>query len=508
MTTKFRKNRMGAYALVLALIVLLSGSVWFLSRSPLPGGAGTQTIQLTETGFSPQSSTITKGDTVVFTTTRERPFWPASDLHPTHEIYPAFDPGEPVEPDQSWSFRFDHVGVWNFHDHLYPYFRGTIEVVDTPTFASASVDTSAALSRNADEGELQSECGELADTSQSLRCWQDRIVSELRSNNLAGAFAVLSAFVEYNPSALGDCHTLSHEIGAEAYRLFNTNKDFALSPKTAYCGYGFYHGFMEDLLHTTNDMAQARAFCDYADAQLKPFIADAGGACIHGIGHGAVAETPPPALWGDAHAIVKPGLALCEHVASNQEELFRCASGAFNALEIIVDQGAYNLSARSDDPFWLCREQPEKYKRACYTQFLVSAMQIAQGDLSGTSAFIDTIKEDVYAEETLAGLAVERAREPGVQFAATLLWCRSLASRFHIPCITGFAEGFLKYGPPEREYMRARDWCAYERLSEEERRACFDRVLSLLRIFYSAEKARAICASVEQRYQWNTCRYD
>lgn len=357
------------------------------------------------------------------------------------------------------------------------------------------------------EPHLEYTCIRQDDAGKNAQCWQKVIQEKLRNNDLDAAFAALDAFTRQNPSRLGDCHGLAHEIGEEAYRLFNRNKDFALSPKTSYCGYGFYHGFMETLVYTTSDMAQARAFCDYADKKLKFFIADAGGACIHGIGHGSVDDVPDPSVWGNMQAIVQPALALCERVAQNQDELFRCASGAFNALEILSDSGQYKLSTNQKDPFSICREQPEKYKRACYTQFLVSAMLVTDNDFSQTARLIDTIPEDAYARETLAGLAVERVRLQKTDYEETTRWCGSLPARFHIPCITGFAEGFLKYGPPEAEYVRAIDFCGSQLLAESERSACFGRVLSILRNFTTAEKAREICLKTELRYQYNNCAY-
>lgn len=488
------KRKLLAYILVLLCIGSAFGAYSYFGQRRV---RNQYIITLTETGFSPQTVTIARGDTVVFTTTRDRPFWPASDLHPTHEIYPEFDPKKPIDPDKSWSFRFDRVGTWNFHDHLDSYFRGTIEVADS----RSSAGETAAITN------FDQTCKDQRNTRKNLQCWQTAIQQELRSNNLDAAFVALDTFVAQNPSALGDCHGLTHEIGREAYRLFNHNKDFALSPKTSYCGYGFYHGFMEALVHTTNDMVQARAFCDYADKKLEFFIADAGGACLHGIGHGSVDDTPNPAFWGDARAVLKPALALCERVSLDQSQLFRCASGAFNALEILSDEGKYKLSANYKDPFWICREQPEKYKRACYTQFLVAAMMAANNNFQDTARFIDTIREDAYAQETLAGLAVERVRLQETDYVKTLQWCRSLPARFRVSCITGFAEGFLKYGPPQTEHVRAIDFCGSTLLSEEERRPCFDRVLSILRNFTTVAKAREICLSVEKPYQWNNCEY-
>ncbi|MBI4225114.1 MAG: hypothetical protein HY617_02170 [Candidatus Sungbacteria bacterium] len=353
-----------------------------------------------------------------------------------------------------------------------------------------------------------SPCTARADTSERLQCWEKIIQRQLEAGNLDGAFAALDAFTKQNPSELGSCHGLAHEIGEQAFRLFNQKKDFALSPKTSYCGYGFYHGFMETLVHTTNSGAQAREFCDYVDTKLKSLVADAGGACIHGIGHGAVDDVPDPALWGKPLAIVGQGLGLCERVSKNQDELFRCASGSFNALEILMDSGQYGLTPDQKDPFSICRTQPEKYKRACYTQFLVSAMLVAGNDFSRTAQFINTIPNDAYAQETLAGLAVERVRLQETDYAKTIAWCRALPGRFRISCITGFAEGFLKYGPPQTEHARAIDFCKSKFLSENERRPCFDRVLSILRNFTTAANSREICLAVEKQYQYNNCQYD
>lgn len=95
-----------------------------------PVQSGTVEVVLTDEGFEPSTVTITRGTTIEFSTTAGRPFWPASNLHPTHEIYPAFDPLEPIPPEETWSFTFDQIGKWNMHDHIRSYFTGTINVVE------------------------------------------------------------------------------------------------------------------------------------------------------------------------------------------------------------------------------------------------------------------------------------------------------------------------------------------------------------------------------------------
>jgi len=91
---------------------------------------GAYIITLTDTGFVPADITITLGETVTFRSETGDPFWPASNLHPSHAIYSDFDPREPVQPSAAWSFTFTKAGAWQYHDHLAPYFTGTITVTE------------------------------------------------------------------------------------------------------------------------------------------------------------------------------------------------------------------------------------------------------------------------------------------------------------------------------------------------------------------------------------------
>lgn len=124
---------------VLLVVVILVGGGWYVSKFR----PGTQVVSNQETGQAPSNSvvitmrqddydpseiTIKKGTTVVFVNKSSDWRWPASNLHPTHDIYPEFDPKEPVAPEKSWSFRFDRAGAWRMHDHLAPYITGTITV--------------------------------------------------------------------------------------------------------------------------------------------------------------------------------------------------------------------------------------------------------------------------------------------------------------------------------------------------------------------------------------------
>ena len=88
----------------------------------------THTITYTETGFSPADLTIKTGETIVFKNNSARAFWPASNDHPSHTIYPEFDPKKTIAAGESWSFTFTKVGSWKYHDHRAANLGGTITV--------------------------------------------------------------------------------------------------------------------------------------------------------------------------------------------------------------------------------------------------------------------------------------------------------------------------------------------------------------------------------------------
>jgi plastocyanin len=99
-------------------------------------------IKITANGFEPKEVEITKGKKVTWINEQPNPSWPASDVHPTHEVYPGssikkcgtpeqnkiFDACHGLKQGESWSFVFNEVGEWYYHDHLNPSWKGEIVV--------------------------------------------------------------------------------------------------------------------------------------------------------------------------------------------------------------------------------------------------------------------------------------------------------------------------------------------------------------------------------------------
>jgi len=92
------------------------------------GVAAAAVIRRTNEGYEPGNVTVRQGETVSFANDSDEFHWPASDVHPTHSIYSAFDPREPIPPGETWSFTFDQAGAWAFHDHLRANYTGSITV--------------------------------------------------------------------------------------------------------------------------------------------------------------------------------------------------------------------------------------------------------------------------------------------------------------------------------------------------------------------------------------------
>lgn len=120
------KKRMIITVIIAVILLVALGIFSYLTLHGLLGQM--QEIVVTDNGFQPVSITIQKNTRVIFVNKGTKPRWPASDFHPTHGIYPEFDPQNEVPPGGKWEFVFGKVGKWKYHDHLEPENKGIIIV--------------------------------------------------------------------------------------------------------------------------------------------------------------------------------------------------------------------------------------------------------------------------------------------------------------------------------------------------------------------------------------------
>lgn len=443
-------------------------------------------VVITDNGFSPANLEINQGDSITFTTNRNKPFWPASDIHPTHTIYPEFDPKKPIEPDEKWSFIFNKKGEWRFHDHLSPLFTGKVIVRDS-------------LKEVFNAGNNQVNC------NHDPSCWQDQLDQTIKKQGLPQAFDLFTKLFTSEPIFAENCHGYTHQLGEAAYKQFSNNQDFPVTQQSAYCSYGFFHGFIEAMMQKTGNLNDAEKFCQYMDKQLRGQTSVLG-ACYHGIGHG-ITDGSDTRAYGDPIALIKPGLELCDKVGSNEYDHKICGTGVFNALAIMYSDPKYKLKLDPNDPFWACRQQSKPYfKHACFDDFKALIMSMTNNDFSKAAHFIEAVPEDDYAYDAMDNLATYYVYFllKDNNYTDPINKCHNLQPRLQVACIRGLGAGFMTAGIPDKEYIRALEVCSSPLINQQERDGCYDRVMRLIELRYSPEKFQDICKTVDEKYR-NYC---
>jgi plastocyanin len=477
----FKKSIVVA-VLVIAASLLGAGTFKYSqNKTDTASKIGSNTVELRKDGFYPSVLTIKLGQTVKFTSGLNRPFWPASNEHPSHSIYPEFDPKAPIDPSLSWSFTFDKIGTWRYHDHLSPALTGTIVVTG---------------------GEGQKSVSACQKDEHTRDCWQEQVNSKLETQGLDAAFNLIEDLYKRETSFAAECHDITHNMGHLAYKLYLKDRYSVLSAKSAYCANGFYHGFMEGVLDATLNVKEAHDFCALVKQKLSIEAPDAELQCYHGIGHGSIAVTMGKQKTYDEESIIKPALALCEKASDNDLQLYRCASGVFNGIANFYIKGDYSLKVNQKDPLWFCREQAVKYQESCYGNMNATIYWLTGNDFLKAAKFVEAITDDKQAKKTmeyLAALATLTTAKNNHAKAVTS--CRLVEKRLVQTCIEGFAHGFLENGMPNLEYQEALDFCRDKAMTSEESLICIKYTLSSLNGWYPKSKTKEICSQIEADYK-------
>lgn len=441
----------------------------------------THTIELRADGFYPPKLTVAAGSTVVFTNGTDHAFWPASNFHPFHKLYAQFDAKKPISPKEAWQFDFFVPGIWRYHDHLNSRSVGTIIVRSSPW---------------ARKGSCKAET-----------CFIQEIESVLEKRGIDEAFAVFGRLYETNPDFSESCHDVTHLLGEAAYRAYMQNGKVVDSIKTSYCGYGFYHGFIEALLFTTGNFEEAKSYCRAVQKTLSKTIVSPNAiySCYHGLGHGTF-DTLGYETWGDDEGMLTAGLTTCEQVTLGEEpELVKqCATGVFNALANAYNNNSYNLAFDTKNPWGLCVKQKNiEYKKACFREVAASYIKLVSTSRSTALNTLQHMSDAVGANATMYSYISEEVRlhvtTPNEYWVDI---CEGLQRRdLRISCAEGVATGLLWWGAPGREHERVLAFCAHTRLSSENKHACFGYVLPRLYAIFGKAQVSAVCHTVPAEYR-------
>src|SRR5690606_4720502 len=126
------------------------------------------------------------------------------------------------------------------------------------------------------------------------------------------AYALMVDIHQEYPNFAVRCHRYAHDIGLKSYIYYGT--DVTLTPKTSYCNAGFFHGYMEGLISSTDNMTQAVEFCARVDRELNSEFPLAYSQCLHGIGHGVLEHfiLTSPDLLSAPDKLMAEAVAVCE----------------------------------------------------------------------------------------------------------------------------------------------------------------------------------------------------
>ncbi len=348
------------------------------------------------------------------------------------------------------------------------------------------------------------------------QCFAEHIEQILSTKGLDAAFDTLLTFSQQDVSFASACHGNAHELGKVAYRDFVSGTPITSTRKMSYCGYGFFHGFVETMFAERGDVAEVVSFCRSFDNQTGGVTGGAN-ACFHGIGHGVVDGTDPRS-FSNPSAMIRPGMELCARLPDEPVVQYVCRAGAYNSLEILSTDAKYNLKSLADDPYAFCHSEPRTRQDACYVNMIPAVLRITKNDVVEATRYLlprithpdDFTVDGFHVDELVVlGLFHEFVRlNSGDQekILKGVELCRDLPSdRLHLACIQGLSGGYMKYDTPESAYENWRVFCGSTSLREDERQACFKYVLKRIRLWYDENHATKICNDVPPAYQ-DFCR--
>ena len=315
--------------------------------------------------YEPKDFEIEKGEEVRFINKSESLRWPASNIHPTHEIYSEFDPKEGIQPGETWSFVFTKPGVWKYHDHLNPQIVGNITVTGEPDIEQVSLT----FKQKFDIWWEDANINLIKFYYSVFPDQQEKALKDIDMRKLVEDKTLLSRDIKiFSAETLMkklladsgdgynfDCHREAHIIGRETFKIIGA-KVFELTGSE--CHSGFYHGAMEELIIEKGEadlQHNVEDICNIFTTNFGSFE------CFHGVGHGVMA-------YVDYN--LPEALEICNGFETSFERS-SCAGGVFME-NIVAGQGNASIEGHqtnwlSDDMQFPCNTSNIWYqKEQCY----------------------------------------------------------------------------------------------------------------------------------------------
>lgn len=438
---------MNKYWVILVLLV----SVVFIPRP----------VVLTAKGFSPKFIVVIKDADVTFRNDSDTYFWPASDPHPLHIDYPIFDAQDAIAPGGAWKFRFSQSGIFRYHDHLAPQFRGIVVVIGAGKFR---LDFSG---KRLSEEQLYKTCGGL-----NKDCWDKVFTGIVQRQGSTAALVMIDQLRRSHPDFANYCHQYVDFVGELSYWSIPARLRMALFDEhlASQCSSGYLHGYMGEFISHGN-VLEGIAFCDTIH-RLYP-DSDVGDECYRGIGNG-MAFRYGLTFWNDEKRIVERALAQCDQVRKKDV----CIHGVFTGVDHMhFGVHGFELRRSPQDPFALCRGRDPHVEELCYDGLIGSFFSAVEYDLDQAAEHIRLLPV-AYARivlDRVVRIPYELRVFDEQNHRGIVTWCRSFDGDLKEVCLKGFIQKLLSIDLDYNETSHlARNFCAFSFLHAYEKNFCTD----------------------------------
>lgn len=325
------------------------------------------------------------------------------------------------------------------------------------------------------------------------KCWGEAMEKIIKKEGLESGFKFFRKF--YLEDGVGDCHPYAHILGRSAYNAFIEGRQIVESDGMKYCGYGFWHGFMERYVAVEGmDADNIKNFCN----KFSPdFIND----CFHGVGIGGIGDPPPFDTWGKPQEMAERALKLCDTTAKPGRQLTECISGVFHQQGLFAYRNEYGMVFDKKKPLSLCDPYLNThYEGGCIWQISSWLPDAFDRDLSNVYEYVaDNYEEEpIHEMITMSSKVISIYRIQENDYSSFIIKCKSIPISYQKDCISGYVYGMFEVGEPEKEYVKAIDFCKSSELSKEDKGNCVNAIIMESSRYYKSEKKELVCSVIDR----------
>ena len=482
----------------------------FILMPVFASAADVVTIKMTDNGFEPAEATIPAEATVVFMNAGTSPHWPASNIHPTHSVYPGsgiekcgtdeesqiFDACGGVPRGKTYAFTFTHPGEWRFHDHLNPTRTGTVIVTGkaeprinvAPSTWQRMKDSFGSLIRRVRRALSPGSASSDISKIDMFELVKDNTALVNDVHDFGGKALMIRLIEQSKGGSVQDCHQEAHKLGRAAYEVQGKE---AFKEGDSSCHSGFYHGAMESFLRergTSNLAASIKDVCDSFKTSFSRFE------CLHGVGHGLLAY--------EDYDLPK-AIDTCKNLG-DQFSISSCYGGVF--MENIVTAQGWGATAdhstswvNKKDPQFPCTAVKDNFEALyqCYLMQTSWMLTISKYDFDWTAkqclkaptSMVDTCYQSLGRDA--AGYTL---RDP--QRIVTI--CDTVPKNQRYRCIVGAVNVIVDFWGEKLEAQAS----ALCRAATDGKHECFSTLASRLRELFTDKVHQArVCATLDPDYR-------